>query len=121
MADLTVEVFSKTIVALTFNIVDADGDAYVVTGYTVTLYVHDDDEEARGTNRIAAACSIEDGANGQVAVTLTETHTALDEANGEDHFQGVYQLCIDKGDSTDKDMTLPQRFIIRRNRMLAPA
>lgn len=118
MADQRIEVFSDTIVPLTINVKDAEGDAYVLTGKTCVLKVYALEEDTRASNRFTASCTIADGANGQLTVTLSKANTTLSDASHEDHFDGWWVVSIVDG-STEDDITIPQKFVIRRNMTVA--
>lgn len=113
-----IETFARTSHPQNFLVVDENGDELDLTGYTVKIYVHDIREETDGTNIVdGVEVTYDDREDGEVsyiftAADLDVTATAAIEA--------TWQLLLDNtGAGGDvKRFTLPEPFIIRRNRVL---
>jgi hypothetical protein len=70
-----------------------DGTVENVTGWTVTIYAHDDGA-AVGTNRIdGGSVTLSDAANGVVTYTFTAANTLITESTENiTHVEGTYSL-----------------------------
>jgi len=114
-----IETFARTQHPQDFEVVDENGDAKDLTGYVVTVYVHDNREETDGTNVVdGAVVTYDNRVGGLVSYIFTEANLDVTATTTVD---ATWQLLLDNtGSGGDvKRLTLPEPFLIRRNRVLA--
>ena len=124
MAVQLFELFEHNKALLSISVVDINGDVVNLSNMAVSFYVHDRKEEDDGTNLIekteANGVTVTDGPNGAITVALVDTDLVIDETV-EDHIMADWQVRYENsaGDDDTDLLTLPQPFVLRRNRVQA--
>lgn len=123
MATQTFELFEHNKATLAITVKDNNGDAVNLTGMKVYFYVHDLKEATDdGTNLIEldtdGTVTIVVAADGTITVPVTPALLVIDETV-EDHIEAIWQVRYENSaGANDTDLlTLPQPFILRRNRV----